>query len=86
MFSRGSVRHINQIVEGGAGLFNGATTPLPPNVVVVCAGLGARFLGDIEDKDRCPLGSARSNFDHLMVRAPWITFGMTHRMSKGLDI
>ncbi len=73
------MQHIDQIVEGGASLFNGATIPQPPDVVIVCAGLGARFLGGIEDKDCYPLRGQT-----LMVRAPWIRFGRTHSTREGL--
>ncbi|KAG6850030.1 hypothetical protein H0H93_002234 [Arthromyces matolae] len=51
---RASVQHINQVLEGGADVFTGASNPTPPHAVVVCTGLGTRFLGGIEDQNMCP--------------------------------
>lgn len=53
---RGTVRHIDEIVHGGVAAFqrlrDGVPTEsgAPPSAVVVCVGLGARFLGGIEDR------------------------------------
>lgn len=69
---RGSVQHINQIIEGGASLFAGGTGSKPPDAVVVCVGLGARFLGGVEDKDVYPIRGQT-----VIVRAPWVRFGRT---------
>lgn len=70
---RGSVQHINQILEGGTGLFPGGSTRDPlPDAVIVCTGLGARFLGGVEDKDVYPVRGQT-----VLVRAPWVRFGRT---------
>ncbi|KAF9069451.1 D-amino-acid oxidase [Rhodocollybia butyracea] len=64
----GTVHHIQQVLEGGAGLFsNSLHEPSSPDVVVVCVGLGARFLGGIEDKDVFPIRGQT-----VLLRAPWI--------------
>lgn len=68
---RGSVQHINQVIEGA---FTGT-----PDAAVVCAGLGARFLGGIEDRDVYPLRGQT-----ILVRAPWIRFGRTISTKQGL--
>ncbi|KAJ7593507.1 FAD dependent oxidoreductase [Mycena floridula] len=67
---RGTVQHINQIVEGGARMLIGSKNPSPPDAVIVCAGLGARFLGGIEDKTMYPFRGQT-----IVVRAPWVNFG-----------
>ncbi|KAG5643697.1 hypothetical protein DXG03_009746 [Asterophora parasitica] len=72
---RGSVQHIDQVLEGGAGIFletNGTKTPQRPDAVVVCTGLGTRFLGGVEDKAMHPIRGQT-----VLVRAPWINFGRT---------
>jgi len=70
---KGSAQHINQIVEGGEHIFS-ATGMLvsPPDAVVVCTGLGARFLGGIEDQAVYPIRGQT-----VMIRAPWVRFGRT---------
>jgi glycine/D-amino acid oxidase-like deaminating enzyme len=40
------------------------------DAVVVCAGLGARSLGGVEDKDMYPIRGQT-----VIIRAPWINFG-----------
>lgn len=64
---RGSVQHISQIIEGGAGAFDKAKKPGTPDGIVICAGLGARFLGGVEDKDVYPMRG-----QVLLIRAPWV--------------
>ncbi|KAJ7583465.1 hypothetical protein C8J56DRAFT_1055227 [Mycena floridula] len=59
---RGIVQHISQVVEGAFTEDAGR-----PAAVVVCTGLGARFLGGIEDKDMYPIRGQT-----LFVRAPWV--------------
>ncbi|KAJ7593506.1 FAD dependent oxidoreductase [Mycena floridula] len=76
---RGTVQHINQIVEGGARMLIGSRNPSPPDAVVVCAGLGTRFLGGIEDKTMYPLRGQT-----ILIRAPWIKFGRTLSTKDGL--
>ncbi|KAI6035976.1 hypothetical protein BKA83DRAFT_107285 [Pisolithus microcarpus] len=47
---RAQLQHINQAIHGGiSGL------PQEPDAVVACVGLGARFLGGIEDKEVYPV-------------------------------
>lgn len=69
---RGSVAHIDQVISGGAGSFTGTETEKtiltsPPDAVVVCLGLGARFLGGVEDKDVYPVRGQT-----ILIKAPWI--------------
>ncbi|KAJ7179752.1 D-amino-acid oxidase [Mycena filopes] len=70
---RGSVQHIKQVVEGGAGIFEGKP-PVPPAAVIVCVGLGARSLGGVEDKT---VTSVRGQT--VVLHAPWVGFGSTRR-------
>ncbi|KAL0576848.1 hypothetical protein V5O48_005145 [Marasmius crinis-equi] len=76
---RGSVQHINQIVEGGAQIFSDTRRPSPVDAVVVCNGLGALTLGGIEDKDMYPIRGQT-----VVVRAPWVKFGRTISTPDGL--
>jgi len=77
---RGSVQHINQIIEGGTSLFSGGNVnDLPPDAVVVAVGLGARFLGGVEDKAMYPVRGQT-----VLVRAPWVRFGKTEATESGL--
>lgn len=70
---RGAVQHINQLIEGGAHVFaRGRPSPTSVDALVVCPGLGARTLGGVEDKDVYPVRGQT-----VMIRAPWITAGMT---------
>ncbi|KAF8906778.1 hypothetical protein CPB84DRAFT_1769607 [Gymnopilus junonius] len=61
-----------QVIESGAGAFaseesgSRATYP-PPDAVVVCLGLGARYLGGVEDKDVYPVRGQT-----VLLRAPWV--------------
>ncbi|KAJ8088442.1 hypothetical protein PM082_022515 [Marasmius tenuissimus] len=70
--TRGNVQHINEIVEGGAGVFAANKQPSPVDAVVVCTGLGTRNLGGIEDKEMYPIRGQT-----VLVKAPWIKFGRT---------
>lgn len=77
---RGSVQHVNQIIEGGTSLFSGGTAnDHPPDAVVVAVGLGARFLGGVEDKAMYPVRGQT-----VLVRAPWVRFGKTEVTESGL--
>ncbi|KAJ7871319.1 hypothetical protein B0H13DRAFT_1634268 [Mycena leptocephala] len=76
---RGAVQHIAQVVEGGAGIFNGRKCLSPPAAVIVCVGLGARTLGGVEDKDMYPIRGQT-----VLLRAPWIKFGRTMSSESGL--
>lgn len=60
---RNSLQHISQALEG-------AFTSFRPDALVVCAGIGARFLGGVEDKDVYPIRGQT-----VVVRAPWVKFG-----------
>ena len=62
---RSSLQHISQVLEG-------ALTPFKPDGLVVCAGIGARFLGGVEDKDVYPIRGQT-----VLIRAPWVKFGRT---------
>ena len=77
---RGSVQHVNQLIEGGTRLFPGgnANDP-PPDAIVVAVGLGARFLGGVEDKAMYPVRGQT-----VLVRAPWVRFGRTEVKESGL--
>jgi glycine/D-amino acid oxidase-like deaminating enzyme len=66
------VQHISQLVDGGFG----APTP---DAVVICAGIGARTLGGVEDTDVYPIRGQT-----VLLRAPWIKFGRTCSSSDGL--
>ncbi|TFK67136.1 D-amino-acid oxidase [Pluteus cervinus] len=86
---RGSIQHISQIVENGARAF----TQLPayprvddrqqqqrrPDAIIVCAGIGARFLGGVEDKSVYPLRGQT-----VLLRSPWVRFGRTLCGSDGV--
>lgn len=61
---RASVQHINQVLEGAFG-------PAPDGLIV-CAGLGARTLGGVEDQTVYPIRGQT-----VLVHAPWIRFGRT---------
>lgn len=68
-FIRASVQHISQIIEGG---YTSDKTPSTPDGIIVCAGLGARYLGGVEDKYVYP---ARGQT--VILRAPWVRDGKT---------
>ncbi|KAF6744877.1 D-amino-acid oxidase [Ephemerocybe angulata] len=81
---RGSVQHIAQIAESGVHAFlpaserqsdftkTGFVRPAPPAAIVVCVGLGARYLGGVEDADVYPIRGQT-----VLVQAPWIKHGKT---------
>jgi hypothetical protein len=77
---RGTVQHINQVIEGGARIFSGPRTlqGCPPDAIVVCVGLGARTLGGVEDKDVYPIRGQT-----VLLRAPWVTLGYTRSFHTG---
>jgi len=76
--TRGHVQHINQVLQGGSHPFredvevrrNEAVSS--PDSVIVCVGLGARFLGGVEDSTVYPLRGQT-----VILRAPWVRFGKT---------
>ncbi|KAE9396463.1 nucleotide-binding domain-containing protein [Gymnopus androsaceus JB14] len=54
----GNIGHIQQVLEAGTGLFDSSNSLREfssPDAVILCVGLGARFLGGIEDKDDMPM-------------------------------
>ncbi|KDR68349.1 hypothetical protein GALMADRAFT_272579 [Galerina marginata CBS 339.88] len=79
---RGQVQHIDQVLEAGSSPFfpekenagsSNKITGRPtstPDAVIVCAGLGSRFLGGVEDALVYP-----SRGQTVILRAPWIRFG-----------
>ncbi|KAH6887871.1 D-amino-acid oxidase [Coprinopsis sp. MPI-PUGE-AT-0042] len=73
---RGAVQHINQVIEGGGLIFSGGTSigpsAEPPAAVINCTGMGARFLGGVEDKKMYPIRGQT-----VLIRAPWVRFGRT---------
>ncbi|KAF9259598.1 D-amino-acid oxidase [Marasmius fiardii PR-910] len=70
--TRGSVQHINELLEGGAGVYSDNKKPTTVDAIVVCNGIGARTLGGIDDKDVYPIRGQT-----VLVRAPWVKFGRT---------
>ncbi|KIJ29642.1 hypothetical protein M422DRAFT_235200 [Sphaerobolus stellatus SS14] len=70
------VQHIDQVLQGAWGM------PIP-DALVVCAGLGARFLGGVEDKDVYPIRGQT-----VLVHTPWITDsrGMREKNGQGTYI
>ena len=72
---RGSVQHIDQILEAGSAPFKDDVSTegsAGPDAVVVCVGLGARFLGGVEDKTVYP-----SRGQTVILHAPWVRSGCT---------
>jgi len=64
---RATVQHIQQVLEGGVGAFDTTKKPRTPDGVIVCTGLGARFLGGVEDTNVYP-----TRGQVLLIRAPWV--------------
>ncbi|KAH9835409.1 D-amino-acid oxidase [Rhodofomes roseus] len=78
---RGSVQHVNQIIEGGVDAFSlGKAAQRPVDALVVCTGLGARTLGGVEDK---AVHSVRGQ--RVLVHAPWIEKAMGLEESQEKD-
>ncbi|KAF9057156.1 D-aspartate oxidase [Panaeolus papilionaceus] len=74
---RGSIMHINQVLEGGTRLFSGGSPHDPlPDAVINCTGIGARFLGGVEDKAVYPIRGQT-----VLIRAPWVRFGRTETLT-----
>ncbi|KAF9515143.1 hypothetical protein BS47DRAFT_1294356, partial [Hydnum rufescens UP504] len=71
---RSSLQHISQILDGTFS----SPVGIPPSAVIVCAGLGARTLGGVEDKTVHPVRGQT-----VLLRAPWIKFGRTTSHSDG---
>ncbi|KAL4073565.1 hypothetical protein J3A83DRAFT_4357577 [Scleroderma citrinum] len=71
---RARLQHISQAIQGGI-----TALPQQPNGVIVCIGLGARFLGGIEDKDIFPIRGQT-----IVLKAPWVKYGRTLSSVDGL--
>ncbi|EKM76500.1 hypothetical protein AGABI1DRAFT_78624 [Agaricus bisporus var. burnettii JB137-S8] len=76
---RSTVQHINQILEGGPYVFhedylkrNRLARKVRVDGLVICAGLGARTLGGIEDPAVYPIRGQT-----VILRAPWVKSGRT---------
>ena len=67
------MQHISQAIQGGIG-----DLPQKPDGVIVCVGIGARFLGGIEDKDVFPIRGQT-----ITLRAPWVRYGRTLSKADG---
>lgn len=77
---RGTVQHIDQLVEGGEYAISGGDEgPMPPDAIVICAGLGARTLGGVDDHEVYPIRGQT-----VLLRAPWIRFGRTLSSTNGM--
>ncbi|KAF6751268.1 D-amino-acid oxidase [Ephemerocybe angulata] len=75
---RGTVRHIQEVIEAGTTAFEKATNSgeevlRPPAAILVCVGLGARFIGGLEDTGVFPI-----RMQALKLRAPWIVTGQAY--------
>ncbi|TEB29963.1 D-amino-acid oxidase [Coprinellus micaceus] len=74
---RGSLLHINQMIEGGAKIFEGGHSAMgnvanAPVAVINCTGIGARLLGGVEDSKVYPVRGQT-----CILNAPWMRFGRT---------
>jgi len=81
---RGAVSHLAQLAEHGALPYLPAAerkyladtgAGSRPDAIVVCAGLGARYLGGLEDTAVHPIRGQT-----VLIRAPWVTTGRTLSM------
>lgn len=76
---RASVQHISQVLEGGLEAFTeGKFKVRPVDALIICAGLGARTLGGVEDKDVYPVRGQT-----VLLRAPWIEEGRSFVVESG---
>ena len=77
---RGTVQHINQLIEGGTSTFRYGANAIrqPPDAILVCAGLGAKDLGGVEDKQMIPVRGQT-----VLIRAPWVRSGKAISDDKG---
>jgi glycine/D-amino acid oxidase-like deaminating enzyme len=68
---RASIQHIVQILEGGVEVFaNGKSGMQTADALIICAGLGARTLGGVEDKNVYPVRGQT-----VLLDAPWVNEG-----------
>ncbi|KAH9835408.1 D-amino-acid oxidase [Rhodofomes roseus] len=78
---RGKVQHVSQVLEGGIDVFNrGRASTTPVDALIVCAGLGARTLGGVEDEAVYP-----NRGQVILLKAPWITEACRISDSTGGD-
>ena len=76
---RASIQHITQVLEGGVEAFTGSkSSARPVDALIICAGLGARTLGGVEDKDVYPVRGQT-----VILRAPWIEGGRSLVIESG---
>lgn len=76
---RASIQHIAQILEGGVEVFtNGKSGMQSVDGLIICAGLGARTLGGVEDRDMYPVRGQT-----VLLRAPWVTEGRSFVIESG---
>jgi D-aspartate oxidase len=76
---RASVQHIVQVLEGGVETFTNTNSGFQPvDALVICAGLGARTLGGVEDKDMYPVRGQT-----VLLRAPWVEGGRSLVIESG---
>jgi glycine/D-amino acid oxidase-like deaminating enzyme len=66
------LQHISQVIEGGATAISGHEKSSQADGVIVCAGLGARMLGGVEDKTMYPIRGQT-----VLLKAPWVRYGRT---------
>lgn len=71
---RASIQHISQVLDGAYSSPPGR----PPNAVITCLGLGAYWLGGVEDKDVYPLRGQT-----VLIDAPWVRFGRSMASPDG---
>ncbi|KAI0251943.1 nucleotide-binding domain-containing protein [Lactifluus subvellereus] len=73
------VQHIVQVLEGGVETFTNTNSGIQPvDALVICAGLGARTLGGVEDKDMYPVRGQT-----VLLRAPWVEGGRSLVIESG---
>ncbi|KAI0305167.1 D-amino-acid oxidase [Multifurca ochricompacta] len=76
---RACVQHITQVLEGGVEAFaDNRSGGKPIDGLVICAGLGARTLGGVEDKDLYPVRGQT-----VLLRAPWVEEGRSLVVESG---
>ncbi|KAG0707888.1 hypothetical protein DFH29DRAFT_994525 [Suillus ampliporus] len=75
---RASLQHISQLLERGTSPYTGAQLHRDVDALVVCAGIGARTLGGVEDKDVHPVRGQT-----VLLRAPWVKFGRAMNEADG---
>ena len=76
---RDTVQHISQVVEGAIMPSGSDGKVSDVDAVIVCAGIGARSLGGVEDKAVYPIRGQT-----VLLRAPWVRFGRTLIDTDGL--